>query len=43
VIGYLYTGFMSLLQTYVENLRAMKRALAESLSAMFPKHSPKVG
>jgi cellulose synthase/poly-beta-1,6-N-acetylglucosamine synthase-like glycosyltransferase len=43
VIGYLYTGFMSLMQTYVENLRAMRQALVEQFVALFPKHTAKVG
>ena len=43
VIGYLYTGFMSLLQTYVENLRAIRQTLVDHFWALFPKRTAKVG
>lgn len=43
VIGYLYTGFMSLLQTYVANLRAMRQVFFEHFMALFPKRTAKVG
>ncbi len=43
VIGYLYTAFMSLLQTYIENLRAIRRAVTDHLVALFPKRTAKVG
>jgi hypothetical protein len=34
---------MSLMQTYVENLRAMRQALMEQFAALFPKRTAKVG
>jgi cellulose synthase/poly-beta-1,6-N-acetylglucosamine synthase-like glycosyltransferase len=43
VVGYLYTGFMSLMQTYVENFRAMRQAFRQHLSSLFPKPTAKVG
>ncbi|MDD5541901.1 MAG: glycosyltransferase [Acidobacteriia bacterium] len=43
VIGYLYTGFMSLMQTYMANLRAIRQAFLGNLTGWFSKNTAKVG